>query len=229
MTARPAARPAVARVRRPRTAREALPRLDYAGGVFSRNKPAATPAAPDPVEQAAEIERAGKGRPTPKRKVAEAANKRPLVPDDRRAAAKAAREKQREMRDRQYQAMQTGDERYLPPRDKGPVKRYVREYVDARWNLGEFFLPVALVFIVFSFVTAQNQDLAFLTVMTLYVIVLLTVIDGFIMWRRLRKRLLAKFGEIPKGTVMYAVMRAFQLRRARLPKPTHKKHGVYPE
>jgi hypothetical protein len=197
--------------------------------VFSRNKPAATSAAPDPVEQAAEIEAAGKGRPTPKRKVSEAANKRPLVPNDRRAAAKAAREKQREMRDRQYQAMQTGDERHLPLRDKGPVKRYVREYVDARWNLGEFFLPVALVFIVFSFLTAQNQDLAFLTVMTLYVIVLLTVVDGFIMWRRLRKRLLAKFGEIPKGTVMYAVMRAFQLRRARLPKPTHKKHGVFPE
>lgn len=105
----------------------------------------------------------------------------------------------------------------------------MREYVDARWNLGEFFLPVALVFIVFSFLTAQNQELAFLTVMTLYVIVLLTVVDGFIMWRRLRKRLLAKFGDIPKGTVMYAVMRAFQLRRARLPKPTHKKHGVYPE
>ncbi|KAJ8141169.1 hypothetical protein OY671_005664 [Metschnikowia pulcherrima] len=62
--------------------------------------------------------------------------------------------------------------------------------------------------------------------MTSYVIVSLTVVDGFIMWRRSRKRLLAKFGDIPKGTVMYAVMRAFQLRRARSPKPTHKKHGV---
>ncbi len=167
--------------------------------MFSRNKAAATPAAPDPVEEAAEIERAGKGRPTPKRKVSEAANKRPLVPNDRRAAAKSAREKQREMRDRQYQAMQTGDERYLPPRDKGPVKRYVREYVDARWNLGEFFLPVALVFIVFSFLTAQNQELAFLTVMTLYVIVLLTVVDGFIMWRRLRKRLLGSSATSPRA------------------------------
>ncbi|WP_069388114.1 DUF3043 domain-containing protein [Cellulosimicrobium cellulans] len=198
--------------------------------MFSRNKPSATTPAPDPVDAAAETERgAGKGRPTPKRKVAEAANKRPLVPNDRRAAAKAAREKQREMRDRQYQAMQTGDERYLPARDKGPVKRYVRDHVDARWNLGEFFLPVALVFIVLSLFTASNQDLAFVTVMALYGIVLLTIVDAFVMWRGLRKRLLAKFGEVPRGTVMYAVMRAFQLRRARLPKPTHKKHGVYPE
>jgi hypothetical protein len=209
--------------------------LDYAGPVFSRNKSGATPPAPDPVDAAAEVERAGgptaasKGRPTPKRKVSEAANKRPLVPNDRRAAAKSAREKQREMRDRQYQAMQTGDERYLPPRDKGPVRRYVRDHVDARWNLGEFFLPIALVFIVMSLLTAQNQGLAFVTVMALYVIVLLTIVDAFIMWRGLRKRLVRKFGEVPKGTVMYAVMRAFQLRRARLPKPVHKKHGVYPE
>jgi hypothetical protein len=207
--------------------------LDYPGAVFSRNRSAApTPPsdATDPVEAAAEIERAsGKGRPTPKRKVAEAANKRPLVPGDRRAAAKAAREKQREARDRQYQAMQTGDERYLPARDKGPVKRYVRDYVDARWNLGEFFLPVALVFILLSLFTTNYPDLALVTVMSLYAIVVLTVIDAFVMWRRLRKRIVAKFGAVPRGTVMYAVMRAFQLRRARLPKPSHKKHGVYPD
>jgi len=202
--------------------------------VFSRNRSGATSPTPDPVDAAAEIEQAGttpagKGRPTPKRKVSEAANKRPLVPNDRRAAAKSAREKQRAVRDREYQAMQTGDERYLPPRDKGPVRRYVRDHVDARWNLGEFFLPVALVFIVMSLLTAQNQALAFFTVMALYVIVLLTIVDAFVMWRGLRKRLVRKFGEVPRGTVMYAVMRAFQLRRARLPKPAHKKHGVYPE
>ncbi|MFC8924109.1 DUF3043 domain-containing protein [Cellulosimicrobium sp. NPDC057127] len=200
--------------------------------MFSRNRssaPTPTSDAPAPEEAAAEIERGtSKGRPTPKRRVAEAANKRPLVPNDRRAAAKAAREKQREMRDRQYQAMQTGDERYLPPRDKGPVKRYVRDHVDARWNLGEFFLPVALVFILLSLFTANNQALALATVMSLYAIVLLTVVDAFVMWRGLRKRIVAKFGEVPRGTVMYAVMRAFQLRRARLPKPLHKKHGVYP-
>lgn len=200
--------------------------------MFSRSKKSdSTPGtSTDPVEAAAQIEQAtGKGRPTPTRKQAEAANKRPLVPSDRKAAAKTAREQQREVRNREYQAMQTGDERYLPVRDKGPVKRYVRDHVDARWNLGEFFLPVAMVFIVLMFLAGQNANLAFMVVLVLYGIVLLTIVDAVIMWFGLKKRLRAKFGEIPRGTTMYAVMRAFQLRRARLPKPMHKKHGVYPE
>lgn len=201
--------------------------------MFSRNKSSAPSSndAPDPVAAAAEIEKAGgKGRPTPKRKVAEAANKRPLVPSDRKSAAKTARQQQREARDRQFQAMQTGDERYMPARDKGPVKRYVRDYVDARWNLGEFFLPIALVFIVLTFVFNQNLDIATLIIFVLYGIVLITIIDAFIMWRMLKKRLIAKFGpDAPRGNAMYAVMRAFQLRRARLPKPMHKKHGSFPE
>ena len=125
--------------------------------------------------------------------------------------------------------MQTGDERYMPARDKGPVKRYVRDYVDARWNLGEFFLPVALVFIVLTFVFSQNLNMATIIIFVLYGIVLITIIDAFIMWRSLKKRLVAKFGpDSPKGNAMYAVMRAFQLRRARLPKPTNKKHGSFP-
>ncbi|WP_344250470.1 DUF3043 domain-containing protein [Isoptericola hypogeus] len=204
--------------------------------MFSRNKsgaPSSTPETPDPVDAAAEIEQAGapagKGRPTPKRNVAQAANKRPLVPNDRKAATKAAREKAREQRNLEYKAMQTGDERHLPPRDKGPLKRYVRDYVDARWNLGEFFLPVAFGFIVLNLVFMQNVTMASLVLVLLYAVVLLTIADAFLLWRGLKKRLLAKFGDVPKGTMMYAVMRAFQIRRSRLPKPQSKKHGVWPE
>ncbi|MFD6177105.1 MULTISPECIES: DUF3043 domain-containing protein [unclassified Isoptericola] len=204
--------------------------------MFSRNKSDATSSSPDstdPVDAAAEIEKsgapAGKGRPTPKRSVSEAANKRPLVPNDRKAASKAAREKAREQRNLEYKAMQTGDERHLPPRDKGPVKRYVRDYVDARWNLGEFFLPVAFLFIILNLVFSRNLTISALVLMLLYAVVLLTIADAFLLWRGLKKRLLAKFHDVPKGTMMYAVMRAFQIRRSRLPKPTSKKHGVYPE
>ncbi len=49
------------------------------------------------------------------------------------------------------------------------------------------------------------------------------------MWFRLKKKLRAKFGDIEKGTTMYAAMRTFQIRRSRIPRPTHKKHGVWPE
>ncbi|SDS43416.1 Protein of unknown function [Paraoerskovia marina] len=171
----------------------------------------------------------GKGRPTPKRKQAEAANKRPLVPNDRRAAAKASKEKNREARLRQQHALQTGDERYLPPRDKGPQRRYVRDYVDARWNLGEYFLFIAMLSLVGMIVTsAVAPSAATIIVVVLYALVLATILDAVFMWRGLKRKLLAKFDDVPSGTMMYAVTRAFQIRRARLPKPQHKKHGHYP-
>jgi hypothetical protein len=197
----------------------------------------------DPVTAAADIEAGGRpaaqGRPTPKRSEAEARNRRPLVPNDRKAARKASREKMREERNREYVAMQTGDERHLPARDKGPVRRYVRDHVDARWNLGEFFLPVAFVFIFANILVMQNPTLSALVLVALYAVVIVTILDATIMWQRLKRRLRDKFGtvgadgtktfDVPRGTMMYAVMRAFQIRRSRLPKPMHKKHGVWPE
>ncbi|ACZ31041.1 hypothetical protein Xcel_2022 [Xylanimonas cellulosilytica DSM 15894] len=200
--------------------------------MFSRNKSAPSAAA-DAVAQAAEIEQSGaigKGRPTPKRSQAEAANKRPLVPADRRAAARDARAKQKENRAKAYAGMQRGEERFLPARDRGAQRRYIRDYVDARWNLGEFFLPVAFGFILANFVVLQFGEVAaFIVLVALYVIVLVAIADAVILWFRLKRKLIEKFGTLEKGTAMYAVMRAFQLRRSRIPRPTHKSHGVWPE
>lgn len=199
--------------------------------MFGRSKDSATADA-EPLTEATPgiVEAPGKGRPTPRRKVAEAANRRPLVPTDRKAAAKEARSAQRAERDKQYAAMQTGDERYLPAKDKGPVRRYVRQYVDARWSLGELFLPVAIVMLLLNMVLSQaSPQVAVLGLLLLYVFILGMVVDVAIMWRRLRKRLLAKFGSdlVLRGLMMYAITRTFQLRRARLPKPQNK-HGEYP-
>ena len=52
--------------------------------------------------------------------------------------------------------MQTGDERNMPAKDRGPVRRFIRDADDARWNLGEFFLPVAAIFLVIQFAMAQK-------------------------------------------------------------------------
>ncbi|WP_298456931.1 DUF3043 domain-containing protein [uncultured Cellulomonas sp.] len=199
--------------------------------MFSRKRSDVTLPATTPAED--EVTRAavatGKGRPTPKRRTAEAANKRPLVPTDRKAAAQSARAAAKVERDRQYQAMQTGDERYLPAKDRGPVRRYIRNHVDARLNLGEFFLPIAMVFVVLTFVFGSNPTVLALVIVTLYGIVFLTLIDAFLMWRQLKKKLVAKFGDDgrQRGLAMYAVLRVFQLRRARLPKPQVKR-GEYP-
>ncbi|GEL93829.1 hypothetical protein CCO02nite_04870 [Cellulomonas composti] len=171
----------------------------------------------------------GKGRPTPRRKEAEAANKRPLVAQDRSGAAKAARTAAKEQRDREMRAMQSGDERHMPARDRGPVRRYVRDWIDARLTLGEFFLPVAALFLVVQFAfAAANSPIAIFAMLFLYLYVVVSIIDGIVMWWQLKRRLKAKFGEVPSGLLMYAVMRAFQLRRARLPKPQVKRRQ-FPE
>jgi Flp pilus assembly protein TadB len=171
---------------------------------------------------------AGKGRPTPKRKVSEAANKRPLVNTDRKGAAKTDRSKAKTQRDIEYRAMQTGDERNMPAKDRGPVRRFMRDAVDCRWNLGEFFLPVAAVLLVAQFAFA-NTVLGAYAIVTLYSFVILATFDGFMLWRSVKKRLRAKFGAdvALKGAAMYTVLRAFQIRPSRLPKP-QVKHGQRP-
>ena len=56
----------------------------------------------------------GKGAPTPKRSAQVAARKRPLVPEDRKASKAAERVAIQDQRLKMRQAMDTGDERFLP-------------------------------------------------------------------------------------------------------------------
>lgn len=160
-----------------------------------------------------------KNRPTPKRASAEAANKRPLVPSDRKKASGAAREAARAERLKVRQAMVTGDERHLPLRDKGPVRRFVRDYVDARLNVGEYFLVVALAVVFISFF--QSPQLQLLSTALLWLTVVLCLGDAYLLSRRLGRALHERFddSELPRGVVRYGVLRAFQIRRTRLPKP----------
>ncbi len=169
----------------------------------------------------------GKGRPTPKRREAEAANKRPLVPTDRKAAAASDKAKTRAERARAQAGLAAGDERYLPARDRGPVRRFVRDYIDARWNLGEFFLPASFVVVLGVLFAGRNANIALASIVLLYVLVFASLIDAYIASRGLKKRVLERFGEVPKGTVSYGLMRAFQIRPSRLPKP-QVKHGGLP-
>ena len=166
-----------------------------------------------------------KNRPTPKRSVAEQANKRPLVPGDRKVAAKSSREQLREQRIRQRQAMMTGDERYLPARDQGAEKRYVRDFIDARWNVGEFMLP--LVVLVFALTLTRSGYIILVVTLLVYGLILGAIFDALYLRIRLRRLLTAKFGAMPKGTVFYAVTRSLQIRRWRMPRPQVAR-GQYP-
>lgn len=159
-----------------------------------------------------------KNRPTPKRRDQEAANKRPLVQTDRKKAKNSDREARRENSRKMRVAMVTGDDKHLPPRDKGPVRRFVRDSVDVRRNLGELLLPLMVAVLVLSLFAGTWATYVFLGV---YVLILLAVLDSFLLWRRTKPQLLARFGEDTnlRGLGMYQAMRAFQMRRTRMPKP----------
>lgn len=188
--------------------------------MFSRNRSTSEPTSGTPAAPPqGSTHPGGKGRPTPKRSEAEAARKRPLVPADRKVVARSQRAAAKEARDREFQAMQTGDERYLPARDKGPVRRWVRDLVDARRNLGEYFLPISIALVLATFLTQGNLQAGLVVIGILYTVVLVTVVDGFLLARRIKKGVTAKFGTVPRGVLMYGVLRAYQIRRSRLPRP----------
>src|SRR3954451_9310146 len=92
----------------------------------------------------------GKGRPTPKRSEARK-QRRVATPTNRKEAAALRREKLREQRTAQRQALQSGDERNLPARDAGPAKRLARDFVDSRFTLGQIFFGVIFVALGVSF------------------------------------------------------------------------------
>lgn len=166
---------------------------------------------------------APKGRPTPKR--SEAQSQRRSVantPTTRKEAAKRSRDERRAALEKQRKALATGDERYLPARDKGPVRRFARDYVDSRFHIAEFFLPLAVLILVLSMVqVAALQNIALL--LWLFVIILI-VVDSIGLGIRLKKQLNTRFpNENKKGAIAYALMRTLQMRRLRLPKPLVKR------
>ncbi|AKU19031.1 DUF3043 domain-containing protein [Luteipulveratus mongoliensis] len=161
-----------------------------------------------------------KNRPTPKRREQEAARRKPLVPTDRKAAAKASKESAREKRIKQREAMNRGEENALPPRDRGPVKRFIRNTVDSRWNIGEILLPLMLIVLVLMFAGSRVAAIQLASILAVWAIVMLGVIDAFFLWRRTKKAITEKFGdEPPRGSASYTIMRSFQMRVSRMPKP----------
>ncbi|MEJ8634517.1 MULTISPECIES: DUF3043 domain-containing protein [Streptomyces] len=166
---------------------------------------------------------APKGRPTPKRSEAQSQRRRAsTAPADRKEAMKRQREARRADLAKQREALASGDERYLPVRDKGPVRRFVRDFVDSRFCIAEFFLPLAVVILVLSMVrVGQLQNISLL--LWLGVIVMI-IIDSIGLVFRLRKQLAERFPDEPKrGAVAYGLMRTLQMRRLRLPKPQVKR------
>ncbi len=166
---------------------------------------------------------APKGRPTPKRSEAQT-QRRSLAstPVNRKDAAKRQREARRADLAKQREALASGDERYLPVRDKGPVRRFARDFVDSRFCVAEFFLPLAVLILVLSMLpSAQVKNISLLLWLG---VIIMIVIDSVGISIRLKKRLRERFpNENLRGAVPYALMRTLQMRRLRLPKPQVKR------
>ena len=169
----------------------------------------------------------GKGRPTPKRKEAESARKQGIsVPKDPKAARKAARDRDREARAKSRAGLMAGDPAFFPRRDAGPVKAQVRDYIDRRRTVGEFFVPFAFVVLLLGLVNNPTVQTTVVYVWTsvLLLVVLDTILVGILLGRSLRKDYPEKSDR--KGAVSYGVLRALQLRRFRIPPPRIKAGGA---
>ena len=162
----------------------------------------------------------GKGRPTPTRREAEQARKVRLgaLPADPKARRKAEREARSQSYQRQREAMRTGDSRGYPPRDQGPARAFVRDYVDGRLRLLEFLMP--LVVVAWLTLILRSTSLYIYASFGMELIVVVGIVLGVILNIRVKRAVRAKFGEEHvRGTGFYAFSRAAMPRFLRQPKP----------
>jgi Protein of unknown function (DUF3043) len=161
-----------------------------------------------------------KGEATPKR--ASAAIRRPEPPAaNRKEALRRARVRQREERAETREKMMAGDEKYLLPRDKGPIRRLARDVVDSRRNAATYFF-IGL-FVVLLGTSRGFPESVRIGSNTLFVVLFAaTVIDTFLIVRRVRSLARERFPKETqglRGLYFYVVMRTISFRRLRVPKP----------
>jgi hypothetical protein len=181
---------------------------------------------------------APKGRPTPKRSQAGKSGRRgPVAPapmtaaeararrkslagpklsrEERRAQSAVRRARSTERRER----MMAGDEDCLLPRDQGPVRRLVRDVVDARRNVLGVFMPSTLVLLFGTFAVPQLQ---FYMSPAMLLLMAVMALDAVLLGRKVGKLVDENF---PGNTEshwklgLYAAGRASQIRRMRAPRP----------
>jgi hypothetical protein len=187
-----------------------------------RRDPAETTTDAD-TDLAQQLERAaGKGRPTPKRN--EAQGRRtgppPPPPTTRKEAYKRMRATQASRRGESRAGAARGDDNYLPARDRGPVRKYVRDVVDSRRNVGSFFLAIAAIALIGTvFPNAVVKNYASLILFGFFLVM---IVDSVVLSRRIKRKVAERF---PKGDqagrslAWYGISRSTMIRRWRFPKP----------
>lgn len=155
-----------------------------------------------------------KDRPTPTRREAELARRQRLgrnlnTKEARREAARRARAER---------------VRLMNEREATPEKLLLRDYIDSRFNIGEFVLPALVVILALTFLNTVFPFVTYITTVLMYVFLLVAVIDVFLMWRGFKKVLAERLPRAStRGLLMYGMNRCIQIRRFRIPPPRVKR------
>ncbi|MGQ0464276.1 MAG: DUF3043 domain-containing protein [Sporichthyaceae bacterium] len=171
---------------------------------------------------------AGKGRATPKRADAERERReRARGSSDPKERARQQRTKRAEDRKQRSEGMMRGEEQYLMPRDRGPRRRFIRDFVDGRFTAAELFLPMAVVILLLGLFGSSEAEAASMSIWMLMVVFI--IVDSLFWTTRLRGALKRRFPDEPKkrGDIAYAMMRGMLSRFLRTPK-AQVKRGTRP-
>ena len=177
---------------------------------------------------------AGKGRPTPKRNQA-TGRRGPVAPPPKtqREAIKRSKEvgktltkeERRVQSTQRRERMMRGDDAYVLPRDRGPVRAFVRDATDSRRNIAGILLPVAV--LSFIVLLINNPTVQVVGPFILLIAILAAVVDSIIFGRQLARRVADKFPKgdpsglsiRPRSLSFYAFNRACLIRKWRVPRP----------
>jgi hypothetical protein len=181
---------------------------------------AQSPDDPAEVKQPRSPAEAAKGRPTPKRSEAERNRRQPITGSRAPAGPRTPEDKAKARTDRtrKYEAMKAGEDWALNPRDRGPTRALARDYIDSKRRISEYYMYILVVLLIAIFV--RNKTAQTYISPLILVLVVIIVIDAQFIRYRLRKLVSERLpGESTRGLTMYAVMRALQIRRFRVPAP----------
>ena len=183
--------------------------------LFRRNTEA------EPEQPATTIDHAPTGkkdRPTPTRKEAEAARRQRITTTLSKKEARAAAS--RHSRAERMKA--------ISAREAAPEKVLMRDYIDARFNLGEFLLPSVVVILAITILGSYWQAVTLIATLAMYLFIFGVFVDGYLMWRGFKKVLAARLPKAsPKGLLLYGMTRSTQIRRFRSPAPRIKRGDAY--
>ncbi len=182
--------------------------------LFRRN----TQPAPEPTTTVESAPTGKKDRPTPTRKEAEAARRQRMSTTLSKKESRAAAGRQ----------SRSDRMRAISAREATPEKILMRDYIDARFNIGEFLLPSVVVILAVTVLGSYWPRVTLIATLAMYLFILAVFVDGYLMWRGFKKVLAARLPKTsPKGLMLYGMTRSTQIRRFRSPAPRIKRGEAY--